>query len=715
MAGEVELERLVIRLIGDAEEYKRMLDEQRKNTKSFADEVKERLAGAATALGAGSLIKEGLANWQEAEDIGLRLSAVLQANGRDVEETTERYDKFAKQLEKTTTLEDDQVMALLTLAESYDLTNEKAERAIQDAHAIAAINGGVADSYLRIAAAMAEGDIEKAMHMARMIPQLRGVKDEAEFVAKFMKLTAAGMIAAEKAAESSSGQMKTLKRDFGNLLEELGGFVAKAINPLVHGLKEMVAWFRDLPEPAKETATALLGLAAAAGALQATIGFANPLSWLALAGGSAIYLTAQIVGASEAVQSMNRRLKESAEQTEFVRQQFAQLPQQVKGKMEELPGADRKEFLAKQMQMAEAEVEIRRRAHERIKADRDAQLDDKAGEVAGNANREMMRLLGEANPRVKVLNDGVRRTGAELDAARAAHLALRKEFEKLQEKRMTEQVTKDLKKLNEELEKAARQKGMGDLEKKLDDLAQKGATGPLAEQAQQLIQFSKDADKFAESQKAAAEATERLNDSARDMASEMESQITAFGRSAEQARIFKLEMEGLDEAILGHLRGLADEKDRLDAVTKAMEEGARATEQIMGKDPAAKFKMEMEKLEKLFADGHVTEEIYRMGIKQLEDEFNKAGKTAAKMGEKFDAALSNSADARQRIQQFYDAMDRRNTKRPTADAGRFDQAARGGAEAGQREEKQVNKLEDIRKLMQQQVNRPVLVVEGANL
>lgn len=711
MAQEVELERMVVKLLLSAEQYQAQLQQQATATKSFADEIQGRLAGAVTALGAGTLLREGLANWQEAEDIGIRLSAVLQANGRDVEATAERYDQFAKQLEKTTTLEDDQVLSLLALAESYDLTNEKAERAIQDAHAIAAINGGVAESYLRIAAAMQEGDLEKAMHMARMIPQLRGVKDEAEFVAKFMKLTAAGMIAAEKAAESSSGQMKTLKRDFGNLLEELGGFVAKALNPVVSGLKAMVEWFRSLPEPAKETATAILGLTAAAGALQATVGLGNPLSWLALAGGSAIYLTAQIVGASEAVQSMNRRLKESAEQTEFVRQQFAQLPQQVKGKMEDLPGADRKEFLAKEVQNAEAMVEIYRRAKERIKADMQEAFETVPGEPLEN----MSRALAELGPRAKVYTDELKNVTAQEDAAKTALMAIRKEFEKIAGGRMSEQVAKDLKKLNEELEKAARQKGLSDLEKKLDDLAQKGAQGPGVAAAEQVTRFMQDAEKFAESQKAAKQAADELTKSAVDMGAELESRLATWGMSAEHARIFKMEMEELSDGLVDYLTNLANMADVQKEWDKQAEKGKSLTERIIGKDPLANFQKEMGELQRLFDEGHVTEEIYRMGIKQLEEEFNKAGKTADKMGGKFDAALSNSADARQRIQQFYDAMDRRNTKRPTADAGRFDQAARGGAEAGQREEKQVNKLEDIRKLMQQQVNRPVLVVEGANL
>lgn len=616
--------------------------------------------GAMSALGAGSLLKEALGNFQEAEDIGLRLNAVLETNGREVGELTERYDAFAKALEKTTTMEDDAVMAMLATAESFDLTASKAEEAVQNAIAIAAVNGGVAESYMRITAAMAEGDMEKAMGMGRLVPQLRGVKNEAEFAAKFLKLTASGMKAAEAAAKSSGGQFKTLKRDFGNMLEELGGFVARVANPVVIALKSLVEWFRGLDEGAKIATTAVLGLAAGLGTLTTAFGFAaltNPLTWLAAAAGAAVFFTAKIVGSTDAVKDLNNWLKQAREQSELVKKSFAENPLQVKAKIEGLPGAERKDALAKELQIAEAMVEIHKRTAERIRQDRDEALTDNPGDRMGNAGKILRRALGEWHPVMEVIETALKNSNEELVAAKANALAVRRQFEALAGGGMTEQVRKDVKKLNEELEKTIRQSGLGDLEKKLDDLRQKGATGPEVARTEALIQMARDADALKKATEEAAEAARKLNDEAVDMANALEADIATFGMSAEAAKLFKLEMMGLDEATAGHIRGLMEEKERLDEWNKVMERGKQITQESMS--AGDKYWSALFELEDLLEAGAISWETYEAAIDKADEAFAQAGKDAAKAHKeiaKFDSALSGSAEALQRIEAFRDKI-----------------------------------------------------------
>jgi len=286
--SETEVESLVVRLTGDGSDYAQMLKDARVQTleaaaqvqvaagriEQFSGSLKGFASGALSALGAfgaGNWLRDALGNFQEAETIGLHLNAVLESNGREVAVLTAQYNDFASSLERITTEEDDHVLSLLATAETYRITGRAAEQAVSDAIGLATITKGNAESLIRLTAAIARGDIETAMMMARMVPQLRNIKDESEFVAEAQKLVAAGMKAAAAETESSAGAMKMLKRDYGNMLEDVGKIVADTLKPVINGVRETIAWFRQLPDSVKTGITVVAMLAVAVLSVAAAI------------------------------------------------------------------------------------------------------------------------------------------------------------------------------------------------------------------------------------------------------------------------------------------------------------------------------------------------------------------------------------------------------------------------------------------------------------
>lgn len=271
---ETELESMVVRLTGDGSSFQQMWQDAEEASQKAGQEIEgltekvedfaKNAAQALAALGLGSLLANALGNFQEAEDIGQRLSSVMRANGRDIESTMGLYEDFASQIQATTTLEDDFILSLLRTAETFNLTGQSATQATQDAIALSFAIDGTADSansLIRLTGALANGNVKQAMQFARMVPQLRGITNESEFVARAQQLIAAGMQSANDATQTSSAGFAMLSRDFGNMLEDFGKVVAEGARPFVDALREMVAWFNDLDDSTKSTIVVVAALA----------------------------------------------------------------------------------------------------------------------------------------------------------------------------------------------------------------------------------------------------------------------------------------------------------------------------------------------------------------------------------------------------------------------------------------------------------------------
>lgn len=279
MATETELETLVVRLVGDVTGYMKALQQSQQATITTAralEATAKRIEGftggvrnfaqsaftALAALGAAGVIRQSLRNFQEAEVIGIRLSAVLEANRRDVEKLTREYREFARQMEGTTTAEDDAILKLIQLAETLGTTGEKAKNAVRNAIGLGEAFDSSAESFIRMTAALEQGLVSPML--TRYFRSLAAIKDESKRLAEAQRLVSKTLYVAEAVAKSSSGQLKILRRDLGNLLEDFGAFVAEGIRPLVAWLKEAVFLVRNLDEKSKKLITSVTAVTAGA-------------------------------------------------------------------------------------------------------------------------------------------------------------------------------------------------------------------------------------------------------------------------------------------------------------------------------------------------------------------------------------------------------------------------------------------------------------------
>lgn len=270
-----EVESIVVRLTGDGSQYRQMMSQAQVGTKSLGKDfgtLQHEVDGFGRALSrfgeaavaaVGLNYLRGLLNqafdaFAEAEMIGLKLTATLEANGRQVDETREQYERFAATMEDLTTQEDDAILSMLAMAETFEVTGTAAQEAVRNATSLAAVTGGQAESYIRLTAALAKGDTEQAMRFARMVPQLRGIKDQTEFVTRATQLFASGQKAATAEMQSASGVLKLLHRDFGNMLEDVGKIIAEGLKPLVDFGRQAIATIRALDDQTKRFLTIIL-------------------------------------------------------------------------------------------------------------------------------------------------------------------------------------------------------------------------------------------------------------------------------------------------------------------------------------------------------------------------------------------------------------------------------------------------------------------------
>jgi hypothetical protein len=272
-AEEVEIERLVVRLVGESDEFKAMIDSAVKASNQASQQVKENTESVtATQVAAGQIMSQmffSMANsakqfgretmhaYAEAEQAAIRLEASLTANGRGVTRLMNEYSEFALKLQETTTAEDDAVISMMARAEAFGATGEAAKRAARNAIAMEAAFGLNAQSAIRMTTMLEQGN---TMILGRFIPSLRMIKDPTERAAKAQEILNKQFLTAQKVADTYQGRMKQLGNEWGNFKEQIGELVAKAMKPVIEHLIVMVKWLQALSPAAKAAATAMASL-----------------------------------------------------------------------------------------------------------------------------------------------------------------------------------------------------------------------------------------------------------------------------------------------------------------------------------------------------------------------------------------------------------------------------------------------------------------------
>lgn len=720
---ETEIESLIVRLIGDGSSFQQMMQESVAASKEAAAQVEQaakqiegfssKMEGFATtatqalaALGTTAMLHQAFEGFAEAEAISLHLTAALESNGRAVEATRAEYERFAAQLEKTTTMEDDAVLALLAKAEAFQLTGEAAKKAVKDSIALAAVNDGEASSYLRFTAAMAKGDTELAMHMARMIPQLRGITDEAEFVAKAQQLIATGMSTAEAEMNSSAGALKVLKRDWGNLLEELGKFVAMAVGPVVKALTSVVAWLKELPDWVKAATVVVAGLAAAAAAIAtvaplvigafatmkaAAIAFGtsiatNPVTaWIAAIAAAAVAAYAlgrAVYSANRDVQELNRSLEQASRYQQGQVANFDKATRGIVDQIGERSGDDKRSFIQDQIQRAEKEVQgyknqiaIAKKEVEELDSAWNNATGNKLLEAARRELQEAEEMLRKARERVGELNA---------------------ELQKTEGSAMAKKLAKDIATVEAALKEQLATFGMSQAEISRYKLALAGATDEQLKNVDALAQQLK---------------VKELTKSMQEQIAALQEQAATFGMTAGAAAVYQMQIKGASDEQIEAAKAIAEQLDALEHQKKVMEKAKELTDKFQS--PTEKLAKAQAEIQEMFDAGAISAETYGRAMADAAKGINKAADAQKRASAEF-----ASAEAVARILEYRDRM--AFTPRPAATPKPVpvkvavgENALAGGGVGGR------GLIEDLLKKMleeeKKQNARPVIVFEPAGL
>lgn len=249
-----------------------------KSLSSFASQA----GGALAALGTFSWLSGARSAFEEAEKNTLKLRAAIEAGGHAVAATEADYRKFAQAIQDVTALSRGEVLASLRKAESYGLSGAAAKSAVQSAIALSSVTDADTDSLLRLTAALARGDVALAMHAGRLVPQLRGIKDESTFVARATALMDLGWKQATIEGATNSAVINRLWLSLKSLRNEIGEIVSTALRPLIAALQEGVNWFLALDPAVRRSIVVVGSLTAGFLLLKPAIAFLGPVLSLAL-------------------------------------------------------------------------------------------------------------------------------------------------------------------------------------------------------------------------------------------------------------------------------------------------------------------------------------------------------------------------------------------------------------------------------------------------
>lgn len=624
----VELESLMVRLLGDGSDYQKMLKDAVTSTQDaakqaqdatskiegmkasiqgFGSGVKEfaaQAAGALAAVGISAGLMSSFFKFEQAQ-LGVdRLSYSIKQNGGEVQSVTSDYMKFASEVASTTTSSKGATLGMLQHAEMLGLSGEKAKAAVKDAIALSAAVGGEADSYLRATIALEKGN---PMLVARTLG-LRGEMDaadsaskQAELLAEVQKRVGDAYGLALIQGRTVSAQLERAGRVTQGFAKDVGQALAPAISTAVDWLTKAVKWFNELDPVVRKTIvtatamvavlTALVSAAPAVGAvlvsmagsfkaLTASLGTASVNAWVAAIGAATtigVGLTTLVYNSSPIVQKFNDIIAEGAV---LAMQKLKDYQAETTKTVEELgllPQASKQAFAATEITAAEQAIKGYRSAIKSAKANIELNkglVDNKDVEVDQANIKTYLALIDSANDRVRALREGMK--------------------DPLQSKKFAKEI----------------------------------------EDARQAIELH----------------------------------IATLGMAAEQVEIYKFKQKGAtDEQLEGFTRSVkvllmmkdAQEqaKKAAEAHNKVMEEGRHVMDQF--RNPTEKFNDRMADLDNLLAEGAIDMMTFVRATNAAQEELDGAAEKAKDFREevqKMDAVAAGSTEAAARIAAYQERL-----------------------------------------------------------
>jgi len=272
----------------DVEAFKRAVEDSKKKTKSFSDQLVQ--AAATTAASFGTIkvaVLDSVKAFGEADRASRQLDQALLQQGLASDGLAESYDKLALQTAQLTGQDDDAVKATFARAQAYLGTIEITEELTTAAANLAAgLNIDLDEAFTKIAKS-ATGTTNLLKKQQITIDETGTSQEKLAQILKQVESRFGGQAEASKNVLTSFANFET---STGNLVESLGGQLAPAIRAIVDGLARLAQAAADNKEFIKF-------ITVVGGAVVGFISIAAAMSSVASIGG----LLATTFGATSAI------------------------------------------------------------------------------------------------------------------------------------------------------------------------------------------------------------------------------------------------------------------------------------------------------------------------------------------------------------------------------------------------------------------------------
>lgn len=599
---ETELERLVVRLTGDAAQYTKMLTEAQKKTQEVAHAVEKQASriekfqhglekfgatagGVFSSIGIVASLKKAYEKFDEASDTIEELSAVITANGNIVSDVLPKYEKFGKEMAKVTTTSKGATLSLLKQAEALGLSGDKAEKAIKNAITLGAIKDTDAGSFIRQTV-----NFEKtgnASGIARVLGLIGEMEEGTDKAAQVTELLAKNWALVEVKGADGSAKIARAQAAMGGIVKDVGAIVASVVEPLIDKVGKLADWFTSLNSTVRNVIVGAVLLVAAVEPLIIAYGF----------------LTARVIALNSVLVASRAIYWMTAERVMLLTDAYLAMSAKARIAMISVgaltivvAAAAIATYIAWSRAIAKVNEEI----------ERGTKLDEKRAALVVARRKPLLDQLDKTkNPseRATLVKD-------ELKTAQDRLGILEKQLEtgkgivkkmdeglsiNLKEAQIYKETAAKVESIQKEtdaqrdyvkaLQEAAKisPKAITDAEDLIEKYHQQAITAGMTAEQIELLNTTKalgsehylsialrENQELAESAKKHADATKEIT----DFNTAMQLQIATFGMSAEQAKLYKAQLAGVDEGLLRQSKQLIDAVDAQDRLNQMYEEGA---------------------------------------------------------------------------------------------------------------------------------------------
>jgi len=179
----------------------------------------------------------------ESETASEGLKSALRSTNQEVDNNSRRMNEFANEIQRTTIIEDDAIVAIMKTGVAMGMTADQTMQAAKQAVGLAQVTGSDLNSAMKMATAAQAGNYDL---MKRAIPTLREIKDETVLAAKANEIMANGFTQAMDRTKTFEGAMIQMSNAVNSAQEAIGQKIAPVIIWFANAVKWLAEGVVDL-------------------------------------------------------------------------------------------------------------------------------------------------------------------------------------------------------------------------------------------------------------------------------------------------------------------------------------------------------------------------------------------------------------------------------------------------------------------------------------